>query len=75
MLGLQLLRSAWFGVYLWICHIADDGVPARATHIGVLARPTDQPVVAAEADRASRFPMDVFKDAWEIGLVNTCLNR
>ena len=28
--------------------------------------------VAAEADRESRFPMAVFKDAWEIGLVNTC---
>ena len=28
--------------------------------------------VAAEADRESRFPMQVFKDAWEIGLVNTC---
>jgi acyl-CoA dehydrogenase len=28
--------------------------------------------VAAEADRESRFPMNVFKDAWEIGLVNTC---
>jgi acyl-CoA dehydrogenase len=27
--------------------------------------------VAAEADRESRFPMQVFKDAWEIGLVNT----
>ena len=26
--------------------------------------------VAAEADRESRFPMQVFKDAWEIGLVN-----
>jgi acyl-CoA dehydrogenase len=29
--------------------------------------------VAAEADRESRFPMQVFRDAWEIGLVNTCL--
>jgi acyl-CoA dehydrogenase len=28
--------------------------------------------VAAEADRESRFPMAVFKDAWEIGLVNAC---
>ena len=28
--------------------------------------------VAAEADRESRFPMDVFKEAWEMGLVNTC---
>jgi acyl-CoA dehydrogenase len=28
--------------------------------------------VAAEADRESRFPMDVFKAAWEIGLVNAC---
>ncbi len=28
--------------------------------------------VAAEADRESRFPMQVFKDAWELGLVNTC---
>jgi acyl-CoA dehydrogenase len=28
--------------------------------------------VAAEADRESRFPMAVFKDAWEIGLVNSC---
>jgi acyl-CoA dehydrogenase len=27
--------------------------------------------IAAEADRESRFPMDVFKEAWEIGLVNT----
>jgi acyl-CoA dehydrogenase len=27
--------------------------------------------VAAECDRDSRFPMDVFKRAWEIGLVNT----
>jgi acyl-CoA dehydrogenase len=26
--------------------------------------------VAAEADRESRFPMQVFKDAWEIGLAN-----
>ncbi len=26
--------------------------------------------VAAECDRDSRFPMDVFKQAWEIGLVN-----
>ena len=31
--------------------------------------------VAAEADRESRFPMEVFKDAWEIGLVNTDLPR
>jgi acyl-CoA dehydrogenase len=29
--------------------------------------------VAAEADRESKFPMQVFKDAWEIGLVNPCL--
>ena len=29
--------------------------------------------VAAECDRESRFPMDVFKEAWELGLVNvTC---
>lgn len=29
--------------------------------------------VAAECDRDSRFPMDVFRDAWELGLVNpTC---
>ncbi len=27
---------------------------------------------AAEADRESRFPMHVFKEAWEIGLVNAC---
>jgi acyl-CoA dehydrogenase len=27
--------------------------------------------VAAEADREGRFPMKVFEDAWEIGLVNT----
>ena len=27
--------------------------------------------IAAAADRESRFPMQVFKDAWEIGLVNT----
>jgi acyl-CoA dehydrogenase len=27
--------------------------------------------IAAECDRDSRFPMDVFKRAWEIGLVNT----
>ncbi len=26
--------------------------------------------VAAECDRDSKFPMDVFKEAWEIGLVN-----
>ena len=26
--------------------------------------------VAAEADRESRFPMEVFRDAWELGLVN-----
>jgi acyl-CoA dehydrogenase len=26
--------------------------------------------VAAECDRESRFPMDVFKEAWDIGLVN-----
>ena len=26
--------------------------------------------VAAECDRESRFPMDVFRDAWEIGLIN-----
>jgi acyl-CoA dehydrogenase len=29
--------------------------------------------VAAECDRESRFPMDVFKAAWEIGLVNPCV--
>src|SRR5207245_1280901 len=29
--------------------------------------------VAAEADRESRFPMQVFKDAWEVGLVNTSI--
>ena len=29
--------------------------------------------VAAECDRDSRFPMDVFKAAWEIGLVNPCV--
>jgi acyl-CoA dehydrogenase len=29
--------------------------------------------VAAECDRDSRFPMDVFKAAWEIGLVNPCI--
>jgi len=29
--------------------------------------------IAAECDRDSRFPMDVFKEAWEIGLINpTC---
>jgi len=29
--------------------------------------------VAAECDRESRFPMDVFKEAWELGLINpTC---
>src|SRR5262245_59980621 len=29
--------------------------------------------IAPECDRDSRFPMNVFKDAWEIGLVNpTC---
>jgi acyl-CoA dehydrogenase len=28
--------------------------------------------VAAEADRESRFPMSVFKEAWEVGLVNAC---
>ncbi len=27
--------------------------------------------IAAECDRDARFPMDVFKRAWEIGLVNT----
>jgi acyl-CoA dehydrogenase len=26
--------------------------------------------IAAECDRESRFPMDVFKEAWEIGLIN-----
>ncbi len=26
--------------------------------------------IAAECDRDSRFPMDVFKDAWELGLIN-----
>ena len=26
--------------------------------------------VAAECDRDSRFPMDVFKDAWELGIIN-----
>jgi alkylation response protein AidB-like acyl-CoA dehydrogenase len=29
--------------------------------------------VAAECDRESKFPMDVFKAAWEIGLVNPTL--
>jgi acyl-CoA dehydrogenase len=29
--------------------------------------------VAAECDQASKFPMDVFKAAWEIGLVNPCV--
>jgi acyl-CoA dehydrogenase len=29
--------------------------------------------VAAECDRDSKFPMDVFKAAWEIGLVNPCI--
>lgn len=29
--------------------------------------------VAAECDRDARFPMDVFKAAWEIGLVNPCI--
>jgi acyl-CoA dehydrogenase len=29
--------------------------------------------VAAEADRESRFPMAVFKDAWELGLANPSL--
>ena len=29
--------------------------------------------VAAECDRESRFPMDVFREAWEIGLVNPTL--
>jgi acyl-CoA dehydrogenase len=29
--------------------------------------------IAAECDREARFPMDVFKEAWEIGLINpTC---
>lgn len=29
--------------------------------------------IAAECDRESRFPMDVFKEAWELGLINpTC---
>jgi acyl-CoA dehydrogenase len=29
--------------------------------------------IAAECDREGRFPMDVFKEAWEIGLINpTC---
>ena len=29
--------------------------------------------IAAECDRDSRFPMDVFKEAWDIGLINpTC---
>src|ERR1044071_9917546 len=27
--------------------------------------------IAAECDRDAKFPMDVFKRAWEIGLVNT----
>ena len=26
--------------------------------------------IAAECDRDSRFPMDVFRDAWELGLIN-----
>lgn len=26
--------------------------------------------IAAECDRESRFPMEVFKDAWELGLIN-----
>jgi acyl-CoA dehydrogenase len=26
--------------------------------------------IAAECDRESRFPMDVFRDAWELGLIN-----
>ncbi|HRI71587.1 MAG TPA: acyl-CoA dehydrogenase family protein [Polyangium sp.] len=26
--------------------------------------------IAAECDRESRFPMDVYKDAWELGLIN-----
>jgi acyl-CoA dehydrogenase len=29
--------------------------------------------IAAECDRESRFPMDVFKEAWEIGLINPTL--
>ena len=29
--------------------------------------------VAAECDRVSEFPKDVFKAAWEIGLVNPCI--
>ena len=29
--------------------------------------------IAAECDRDSKFPMDVFKAAWEIGLVNPCI--
>ncbi|MFO0589582.1 MAG: acyl-CoA dehydrogenase family protein [Polyangiaceae bacterium] len=29
--------------------------------------------VAAECDHHSKFPMDVFKAAWEIGLVNPCV--
>ena len=31
--------------------------------------------IAAECDRERSFPMDVFKEAWEIGLVNTDLPR
>lgn len=29
--------------------------------------------IAAECDHASKFPMDVFKQAWELGLVNPCV--
>ena len=29
--------------------------------------------IAAECDRESRFPMDVFKEAWEVGLINPTL--
>jgi acyl-CoA dehydrogenase len=33
----------------------------------------EQLPVAAACDRESRFPMDVFRDAWELGLVNPTL--
>jgi acyl-CoA dehydrogenase len=29
--------------------------------------------IAAECDHTSKFPMDVFKQAWELGLVNPCV--
>ena len=31
--------------------------------------------IAAECDRESRFPSDVFEEAWKIGLVNPTLPR